>query len=209
MTNSYFTDPRDGETYRTVKIGNRIWFAENLRHKCEGAQAYAGGMGYLCLNGETPPYDWNCDPNVKKYGLCYYWKFAEAAVPKGWRLPNNDDWRDLFNAVGVKCEMGEHGAETYLGAALALKSKDGWEEDELFPVGKSADVFGFTAYPAGCMEEFGFCGARGRHTRFWSSVGQNKWAYRVCLDNCYDDAVLDRFWNDFSCANSIRCVKDC
>ena len=22
-------------------------------------------------------------------------------------------------------------------------------------------------------------------------------------------AVLDRFWNDFSCANSIRCVKDC
>ena len=139
MKDSYFTDPRDGETYRTVKIGNRIWFAENLRHKCEGAQAYAGGMGYLCLNGETPPYDWNCDPNVKKYGLCYYWKFAEAAVPKGWRLPNNDDWRDLFNAVGAKCEMGEHGAETYLGAALALKSKDDWEEDELFPVGVRHD----------------------------------------------------------------------
>ncbi len=118
-------------------------------------------------------------------------------------------WRDLFNAVGAKCEMGEHGAEIYLGAALALKSNDGWEEDELFPAGKSTDVFGFTAYPAGYMEEFGFCGARGRHTRFWSSVGQNKWAYRVCLDNFCDDAVLDRFWNDFSCANSIRCVKDC
>ena len=136
MTNSYFTDPRDGETYRIVKIGNRIWFAENLRHKCEGAQAYVGGMGYLCLNGETPPYDWSCDPDVKKYGLCYYWKFAEAAVPEGWRLPNNDDWRDLFDAVGAKCEKDEHGAETYLGAALALKSKDGWEEDELFPVVK-------------------------------------------------------------------------
>ena len=93
--------------------------------------------------------------------------------------------------------------------ALAEQSKNGWEEDELFPVGKSADAFNFTAYPAGCMEEFGFCGARGRHTRFWSSVGRNKWAYRVCLDNFYDDAVLDRFWNDFSCANSIRCVKDC
>ena len=209
MINTYFTDPRDGETYRTVKIGNRIWFAENLRHKCEGAQAYIGGYGYLCLHGEIPPYNWDCDPEFKKYGLCYYWKFAEKVVPEGWRLPDNDDWRDLFSTIGARCELGEHGAETYVGAALALKSQDGWEEDERYHIRKGEDSFGFTAYPAGCMEEFGFCGARGQHTRFWSSVGRNRWAYRVWINYYEDDVFLERFWNDFSCANSIRCVKDC
>ena len=41
-----FKDPRDGQEYKVVQIGNRIWFAENLRFKSDTSLVYEDNPDY-------------------------------------------------------------------------------------------------------------------------------------------------------------------
>ncbi|MCQ2098313.1 MAG: hypothetical protein MJY87_10290 [Fibrobacter sp.] len=92
---AYFTDSRDGQRYKTVKIGNQVWMAENLNYKTNGSCCYENDEG-MC----------------KKYGRLYSWYAAKSACPSGWHLPNDNEWNALWTAVG--------GSST---AGIKLKSK--------------------------------------------------------------------------------------
>jgi uncharacterized protein (TIGR02145 family) len=88
------TDSRDNKTYRTIKIGNQIWMAENLRHEIPNAKCY----------------DNNSD-NCERIGIIYYWNDAKTICPFGWHLPSNAEWNALGNFVG-----------SYAGIRLKAKS---------------------------------------------------------------------------------------
>ncbi|PJJ40954.1 fibrobacter succinogenes major paralogous domain-containing protein [Hallerella succinigenes] len=96
-----FTDSRDGQTYRTVQIGNQTWMAENLNYKMKGSYCY----------GDKPA-------NCQKYGRHYTWEAAMDACPSGWHLPSMAEFDTLIAAVGGLGVAGK-----------VLKSKSGWKSD--------------------------------------------------------------------------------
>ncbi|MDR2595429.1 MAG: fibrobacter succinogenes major paralogous domain-containing protein [Fibromonadaceae bacterium] len=96
-----FTDQRDNKTYKTVKIGEQVWMAENLNYEAEGSRCYNDSTAY-------------CD----KYGRLYAWETAMKACPDGWHLPSDAEWKILIATVG--------NAET---AGKSLKAVNGWKEN--------------------------------------------------------------------------------
>jgi uncharacterized protein (TIGR02145 family) len=93
-----FIDPRDGKIYKTVKIGEQVWMAENLNFDCPGSKCYD-----------------NDPKNADKYGRLYDWETAKKACLPGWHLPSREEWYDLVDFEGGKQIAGKE-----------LKAKSGW-----------------------------------------------------------------------------------
>jgi len=98
---SYFKDPRDGNVYRTVKIGRQIWMAENLNYRIKNSWCYD-----------------NDEANGKRYGRLYSWSAAKAACPVGWHLPTRQEWDELVTTAGGKM------------AGKKLKKTEGWYNND-------------------------------------------------------------------------------
>ena len=96
-----FTDSRDGQTYRTVKIGDQVWMAENLNFETDSSYCYNDSAEYCA-----------------KYGRLYEWSAAMDACPSGWHLPDTAEWKTLLAAVGGDSIAG-----------TKLKSTSGWNSD--------------------------------------------------------------------------------
>jgi uncharacterized protein (TIGR02145 family) len=95
----------EGNIYRTVKIGNQEWMAENLFSQTfrDGTDIHFIGADTLSwMNYNAPAYTWyhaNVD-NRNAYGALYNWyavNHASGLCPDGWRIMNRHDWDKLLN----------------------------------------------------------------------------------------------------------------
>ena len=193
-------DPRDGQIYKTVKIGNQIWMAENLNYETARFR-----IDDITTVGTSFCYDDHVS-NCSKYGRLYVWNSAKDACPEGWHLPDTTEWKTLFATVGGISVAGK-----------ALKYTFDWKDG-----GQGTDEYAFSVLPSGMNRlQGGLYGTRFvtsyespydfsaeyEYAGFWSSIEKNeKNAYSVTLSYYRDDAGLDDNYkgNGFS----VRCVKN-
>jgi len=138
-----FTDSRDGQKYKTVKIGNKTWTAENIRYKIGGSWCYS-----------------NDDNKCQQYGRLYDWNMAKIACPNGWHLPSSDDWTELV--IVASSEI----------SGKKLKSTSGWANDGKNS-GNGTNDYGFSALPGGYRSTVGRFDGVGRASGWWTASETN------------------------------------
>ena len=179
------TDSRDGKNYKTVKIGNLTWMAENLNYD-NSATATGSIDSSFCYDG--------IPANCTKYGRLYQEYAATAVCPEGWRLPTADDWRDLTNAV--KEEFSDDNG--------SLRAVGEWENSIFGDNITATNASGFSALPAGYRAKTGECDGEGSKAYFWGEDNMNHYAW--ILSNQYDmekESMQRGYY-----AYAVRCVKD-
>jgi hypothetical protein len=67
VADDIFIDPRGGQEYRTIKIGNLIWMAENLQYTSEELTNYTSRTHYSKINELAG----SRMDNLEKYGRLY------------------------------------------------------------------------------------------------------------------------------------------
>jgi uncharacterized protein (TIGR02145 family) len=107
-SNSY-VDPRDGQTYATMKLGGKTWLARNLSFASAGSYCY----------GDDPR-------NCAKDGRLYLFTSARTACPPSWHLSSDDDWKTLEAGLGMPAnQLGLEGYSTVRGRTEGTTFKAG------------------------------------------------------------------------------------
>jgi len=200
-----FTDDRDGRVYRTVKIGNQVWMAENLAYlpridRVEDGVFDADRFWVYDYFGKSVD-EARKTEDYKKYGVLYNWPAGGKACPAGWHMPTDKEWQEMEIFLGMdEKEAGIRKWRTSGDVGKKLKAQSGWFSDS------GSDESGFSALPGGCrgyngFESQTFCGY------FWTGSapnGDNGLRRSICFDENGIDRTEDRRY--FGC--SVRCVKD-
>ncbi|OJV40733.1 MAG: hypothetical protein BGO29_05875 [Bacteroidales bacterium 36-12] len=190
----------DGNKYKTVRIGNQVWMAENLK-----TTKYNDGtdiplvedrfewMELIYYYRQTGAY---CNPgDVYTYGRLYngYAVKTGQLCPEGWHVPTEIEWKRLVDYLG--------GPE-----AAAVKLKETGTEHWNHP-NVATNEYGFTALPGGerLGGEFyknGFNGSWWSNTLTISIYGLERWLRSIGGER------VSYYHEQESSGRSIRCLKD-
>ena len=204
-TYGHFKDVRDNTDYKTIKIGDQTWMAENLR--------YAGDLSIGNDTSSTVAYRYypnGDESNAETYGYLYNWKAAmngenssdanpsgvQGICPDGWHLPSNAEWTQLETALG-----STKTAAKLAGSASTWICNNG---DCSMLSDKSFGYSGFNAVPSGVYYQNYY--VFGKEVAFWSTTQFNETnIYTRYLYTTRTEIVTSD--NETVNGYNVRCVK--
>jgi uncharacterized protein (TIGR02145 family) len=195
----------DGNTYKTVIIGDQQWMAENLKvtkfndgtgipnaslwldwseNDTTGWCNYYNKAEYNAKNGKL--YNWNVVSPVKNG--------EKNVCPKGWHVPNDAEWDKL----GAKL-----GGVLAAGAKLKVSGTADWNSPN--PDATNSSLF--SAYPSGVRNSSGSFEGLGNVAQWWSADEQD-YMYAKALSIYYINSQFSLYSTPKRSGASIRCIKD-
>lgn len=200
----------DGNSYKTVKIGNQWWMAENLKvSKFRNGTPINQSQDPILWQNETPAY---CIYENNKTAPGYLYNYyavndSNQLAPVGWHIPTDEEWKTLETFLGMSS------LETDLvnwrgsgqGDKLKIEAPQGWiVYNNIWGTNES----GFSALAGSCRLFNGVYGNPGLNNNgFWWSSSENKTeAWYRHLD--YKTANVFRYFGSKNYGFSVRCIKD-
>ena len=207
-------DERDGQSYKTVKIGDQWWMAENLNFAYLQPTETRDSSSF-CYDDDAL--------NCEKYGRLYLWGAAmdsaaiysddgigcgyihdcnpaervQGVCPQGWHVPTRAEFMVLYESVG--------GHDDNVVAKKKLMAVDEWRDCGA----GCTDSYGFTVLPVGYFDEK--YEDLGSNALFWSSTPYDEGsstdnAYYMYVNFYMGFGTADK--DDVNSAKSVRCLKD-
>lgn len=198
-------DSRDGQVYKTVKIGSQWWMAENLKFKTEKSSCHdtdclkygryyswsdaMDSIGVYSTKGKGCGFRVDCTPSYPVQGVC----------PSGWHLPDTAEVSILLTAVGGKNTAGEK-----------LKSLSDWVGGTGCANANGSDSYGFSLYPAGYQDYVERIYSAPNGASFWTSTANGNYedAHYTLFTSCSQKASTPFSPNTKKDKRTIRCVKN-
>jgi len=184
-------DERDQKAYKTVRIGNQTWMAENLAympHVSPGPTE--GGIWVYGYEGSDVS-EAKATENYSTYGCLYDSVTALTVAPAGWHLPSEDEWKALARFFGSGADDGNK-----------MKKPGLWKQNS-----GATNSSGFSALPGGMRTPAGAFAGLGSGAHFWSSTdwgGGDFWHFYMEDVSPYVRSNPNaKAWGF-----SVRCIRD-